>query len=322
MRLPVFDLHCDTALAISERGRENRDQLRRNACHIDLERARELGGYAQCFALFTTPIFDEWFQKPVTEVFEHMLTNLESELERNSDLIRKAGSAAVVEANYAAGKMSAILTLEGTAGIGYDPARLEALYARGVRISTLGWNEKNPLTGSNVTGGGLTDLGREFVRECQRLGILVDVSHISDEAFWDIMKITEAPIVASHSNLRSLCGHSRNLTQDMYKAICETGGTAGINLCPPFLAEENASVDAACDHIFRFLELDPDGTHLSLGGDLDGIDSLPAGFAGVQSYNDMADRLLERGLDEKTIRNLYWHNALGVMDRAVRNNQK
>ena len=321
MRLPVFDLHCDTALALSERT-DVYTSLRKNERHVDLTRAGELGGYAQCFAMFTTPDFDKWFGKPVTEVFDAMLSNLEKELELNSDIIAKAGSADEVEKNYAAGKMSAILTLEGPAGINFDAGRLEELYHRGFRISTLGWNEKNILTGSHVTGGGLTDAGRAYVKECQRLGILVDVSHISDEAFWDIMKITEAPIVASHSNLRSVCDHSRNLTDDMYRAICETGGTAGINLCAPFIKAEGADFDATCDHILRMLELDTSGEHISLGGDLDGCDELPAGFVGIQSYNALADRLLERGAGEQTIRNIYWNNTMGVMDRAVRNHQK
>ena len=321
MRLPVFDLHCDTALALSERA-DVYTALRCNHRHIDLTRAAELGGYCQCFAMFTTPDFDQWFSKPVTEVFDTMLSNLEKELELNSDIIAPAGSTSEIEANRAAGKMSAILTLEGPAGINFDAGRLQELYSRGFRISTLGWNEKNILTGSHKTGGGLTDAGREYVRECQRLGILVDVSHISDEAFWDILDITEAPIVASHSNLRSVCGHSRNLTEDMYKAIVQTGGTAGINLCAPFIKPEGADFDATCDHIFRMLELDPTGEHVSLGGDLDGCDELPAGFVGIQSYNALADRLLERGLDEKTIRNIYWNNTMGVMDRAVRNHQK
>ncbi len=321
MRLPVFDLHCDTALALSERA-QGYKSLRSNDRHIDLTRAGELGGYAQCFAMYTTPDFDKWFGKPVTEVFDNMLSNLEHEIERNSDLIAKAGSTAEIEANFAAGKMSAILTLEGPAGIGFDAGRLEELYNRGFRISTLGWNEKNILVGSHVTGGGLTDAGKEYVRECQRLGILVDVSHISDEGFWDIMEITEAPVVASHSNLRSVCGHSRNLTDDMYRAIVQTGGTAGINLCAPFIKESGADFDATCDHIFRMLELDPSGEHVSLGGDLDGCDELPAGFVGIQSYNALADRLLERGLKEKDIRKIYWSNTMGVMDRAVRNHQK
>ena len=321
MRLPVFDLHCDTALALSERA-EVYTSLRSNHRHVDLTRAGELGGYAQCFAMFTTPDFDQWYGKSAVEIFDAMLDNLEKELALNSDIIAKAGSSAKIEANRAAGKMSAVLTLEGPAGINFDAGRLEELYKRGFRISTLGWNEKNILTGSHVTGGGLTDAGREYVRECQRLGILVDVSHISDEAFWDIMDITEAPIVASHSNLRSVCAHSRNLTEDMYKAIVQTGGTAGINLCAPFIKTEGADFDATCDHIMRMLEIDPTGRHVSLGGDLDGCDELPDGFVGIQSYNALADRLLERGLDEQTIRNIYWHNTMGVMDRAVRNHQK
>ena len=321
MRLPVFDLHCDTALALSERA-EVYTSLRSNHRHIDLTRAGELGGYCQCFAMFTTPDFDKWYGKSAVEIFDAMLDNLEKELALNSDIIARAGSTAEIEANRAAGKMSAVLTLEGPAGIRFDAGRLEELYKRGFRISTLGWNEKNILTGSHVTGGGLTDAGREYVRECQRLGILVDVSHISDEAFWDIMDITEAPIVASHSNLRSVCEHSRNLTEDMYKAIVQTGGTAGINLCAPFIKAEGADFDATCDHILRMLEIDPSGEHVSLGGDLDGCDELPAGFVGIQSYNALADRLLERGLDEQTIRNIYWHNTMGVMDRAVRNHQK
>ena len=321
MKLPVFDLHCDTALALSERA-EVYTSLRSNHRHVDLTRAGELGGYAQCFAMFTTPDFNQWFSKPVTEVFDTMLDNLEKEIRLNSDIIAKAGSAAEIEENRKNGKMSAILTLEGPAGINFDAGRLQELYDRGFRISTLSWNEKNILTGSIVTGGGLTDAGREYVRECQRLGILVDVSHVSDEAFWDIMEITEAPVIASHSNLRSICGHKRNLTEDMYRAIVQTGGTAGINLFVPFGSEGGADLDSVCDHIFRMLELDPGAEHISLGGDLDGCDELPAGFVGVQSYNVLADRLLERGLDEKTIRKIYWSNTMGVMDRAVRNNQK
>ena len=322
MKLPVFDLHCDTALELMDKDLRSKASLRSNSGHIDLERAKELGGYAQCFAMFTFPKFDEWFGRPVTEVFEGMVSNLLVELERNRDLIALAGSTADIRANTASGKMSAILTLEGPAGIGYDPARVEELYSRGFRISTLGWNEQNSLVGSHRTGGGLTDRGAEYVRECQRLGILVDVSHISDEGFWDILKITQAPVIASHSNARSVWGASRNLTDDMFRAICETGGTAGINLYTDFLGEGKVDLDTVCDHIFHFLELDPSGSHISLGGDLDGCERLPEGFTGVNCYNALARRLLERGLDETTVRNIYWHNTMGVMDRAVRVNQK
>ena len=119
MKLPVFVLLCDTALALSERA-EGYTSLRSNHRHVDLTRAGELGGYAQCFAMFTTPDFDQWFSKPVTEVFDTMLDNLEKEIRLNSDIIAKAGSTAEIEENRKNGKMSAILTLEGPAGINFD----------------------------------------------------------------------------------------------------------------------------------------------------------------------------------------------------------
>jgi membrane dipeptidase len=239
----------------------------------------------------------------------------------NSDLIRQAFTVEDIRENQRDGYMSAILTLEGTAGICYDASRLEALYKTGFRVVSLGWNEQNPLTGSHVTGGGLTDRGREFVREAQRLGYLVDVSHISDEGFRDIMKITEGPIIATHSNSRAVWGESRNLTDDMFRAIVETNGVAGFNMCAEFIGE-NPNLDTACDHILHFLDLDPTGRHIALGGDLDGIDHMPQGFAGVQSFPAFAQRLMDRGVEEETVYNIFWNNALGVMERAVCNHQK
>jgi len=209
------------------------------------------------------------------------------------------------------------LTIEGPAGFGFDPALLEDLYKIGFRITTLGWNESNVLCGSHKTGGGLTEQGREYVFEAQRLGMLVDVSHISDEAFWDIMDITRGPVIASHSNSRSVCNVSRNLTDEMFKAICQTGGVAGLNLYTKFLGE-NATVDTVCDHAIHWLELGGE-KNISLGGDLDGCDTLPAGFSGVQDYPKLAERLLARGISEETVMDIFWNNAMGVLKNAVCN---
>ena len=318
MKFPVFDLHCDTALALIDHGETKNRVLRINDCHIDLERAGKLPGYCQCFACFTTPFMQEWMKVSPEIVFQKEIEVLKNELANNSDVISQAFTAGDVENNLAKGMMSAILTIEGPAGFGFDPARLEELYAMGFRITSLGWNEQNVLAGSNVTGGGLTDLGREFVKEAQRLGMIVDVSHISDEAFWDMMKITAGPIVATHSNSRSIWNNSRNLTDDMFRAICETGGVAGYNACDEFTGE-NPTVDTICDHIFHFLELDPTGKHVALGGDLDGVSKMPEGFEGVQSWPVLADCLLARGLEEQTVMDIFWNNGLGVMELAVRN---
>ena len=315
MNFPVFDLHCDTALALLGESMNEAGELRKNELHIDLERASKLGGYAQCFACFTTPSMQEWAKTSPVVVFERELATIQREVDKNKDLIAIAYSAEEIEENRENGKMSAILTLEGTAGIGYDPELLTDLQAIGFRIASLGWNEKNALTGSHVTGGGLTDQGREFVKEAQRLGILVDVSHISDEGFWDIMKVTQAPIVATHSNSRAVWNNSRNLTDDMFRAIVETGGVAGYNGCADFTGE-NPTLDTICDHIFHFMELDPTGKHIALGGDLDGVSKMPAGFEGVQSWPALAQRLLDRGMSEETVMDIYWNNVLGVMKRC------
>lgn len=321
MRFPVFDLHCDTALALLGEDVNQAGSLASNKGHIDLNRAEKLAGYCQCFACFTTPFMEQWHHITPTLVFEREIATIQREIDKNKNRISIAYSPEDVIANLEKGKMSAILTIEGPAGFGFDPELLESMFLAGFRISTLGWNESNPLTGSNQTGGGLTDLGKAYVRQAQSLGILVDVSHISDEGFWDIMKITQAPVIASHSNSRALCNHSRNLTDDMFCAIRDSGGVVGINQFADFLGQK-PTLDTVCDHIFHFLELDPEGRHVALGGDLDGCEVLAEGFEGVQSYDALADRLIARGLDAATVQNIYWNNALGVMATALRNNKR
>lgn len=310
MNVPVFDLHCDTADVLTGLN-STAAELRANNAHIDLERASKLPGFAQCFACFTStfPKYD-----PVV-VFEKKLAAIIREVEKNPDLIRIAYNALDIEQNMQQGIMSAILTIEGPAGFGFDPELLTDLYNVGFRITSLGWNEKNVLTGSNVTGGGLTDLGKTYVREAQRLGMLVDVSHISDEGFWDIMDITQAPVIATHSNSRSVCDVTRNLTDDMFQAICKTGGVAGINMYTAFIGEK-PTLDTLCDHVLHFLELDPSGKHIALGGDLDGCDTLCDEISGIQDYPLFADRLISRGLSETMVRDIFWNNAMEVFKKC------
>ena len=314
MNFPVFDLHCDTALALLGEDLCRAGSLLKNDGHIDLERSKKLPGYAQCFACFTTPLEQLPEDTTIEQLFEREMVTVLREVERNPELISLAYSAKEVKDNLEEGKMSAILTIEGPAGFGFDPALLEDLYKIGFRITTLGWNEKNVLCGSHITGGGLTDLGREYVLEAQRLGMVIDVSHLSDEGFWDIMEITNAPVIASHSNSRSVWNVSRNLTDEMFRAICQTGGVAGLNMYADFLGEK-PTLDTACDHIIHWMELDGQ-KHIALGGDLDGCDVLPANFAGVQDYPKLAEKLLERGLSHREVYDIFWNNGLGVIEKC------
>ncbi len=315
MNISVFDLHCDTASGLAF----GRKPLRENDLHIDLTRASVLENYVQCFACFTTTEERILRGRKPQDDFQRQLDTIILEMERNPDKIRQAFSPEDILENQKNGLMSGVLTIEGPAGFGFQTELLETLHKIGFRITSLGWNEKNCLIGSHKTGGGLTDMGAEYVKEAQRLGMLIDVSHCSDEGFWDIMKVTNGPVIATHSNSRAVCDHSRNLTDDMFRAICETGGVAGFNQCLPFVGKD-ADLDTICDHIFHFMELDPSGKHIALGGDLDGCDAMPKGFDGIQSYPAMAQRLLERGLGEETLRDIFWNNAMGVFLSAVRHN--
>ena len=313
MNIPVFDLHCDTAFEMLGRNGAADQSLRSNDLHIDLNRAAALPGYAQCFACFSTNPKDLNSSDPQV-MFRREAEKIKREIAANQNKISLVTSAEQIEANRQNGIISAILTAEGSAGIGFDPEKLSMLKQEGFFMISLCWNEQNPLTGSHITGGGLTEQGRAFVRQAQALGMVIDVSHISDEGFWDIMDVTTAPVVATHSNSRSVCNHSRNLTDEMFLAICRTGGVAGINLYTPFLGSD--SLDAVCDHVFHYLSLDPTGKHIALGGDLDGCDSIPVGIQGIQDYPKLAQRLFDRGLPEQVIHDIFWNNAWGVITKC------
>lgn len=315
MKIPVFDLHCDTAYRLLEKGLYSKYSLQSNPFHIDLCRASAFPAYVQCFACFTSDQ-DLLSRKLTPEIaFQLQKKILFDQIKSNNYLISFAHSADDIRANREAGKMSAILSIEGPAGFAYDPGKLEQLRADGFCITTLGWNDANCLVGSHCCGGGLTKQGREYVLRAQKLGMIIDVSHISDAGFWDVMDITGTSIVATHSNSRNVFAHSRNVTDDMFNAICRTGGVVGINLFTQFLGD-NATLDTVCDHILHLLDLDPEGKHIALGGDLDGCKSLPEGFDGIESYPLLAECLLTRGLSYEMIMDIFWNNAMEVFARC------
>ena len=207
-------------------------------------------------------------------------------------------------------KQGVFLSLEGPEAVNCDPDRLDELKDLGFLMTTLTWNYPNALAGPHGTDLGLTDQGKAYVRRAQELGILIDVSHLSEKAFWELCDITMAPIVASHSNSRAVCNHSRNLTDKQFQVICNFGGLVGLNLYAPFLNESGrADFSDVKRHLDHFLELGGQH-HIALGGDLDGCDSLPTGFRGVENYNDLGRWLMQQGMEELTVNNVFNNNAV------------
>ena len=303
MKFPAFDLHCDTALGLYHKKKE----LWSNEGHISLEHAQELAGYAQFFAFFCS-----FAKEDAPKMFDEAYANFLRELELNREKAVLCSTKAEADAALASGRCAAFVSIEGAEALACDPGRLELAKERKIRMVGLTWNFENALGGSCKTGNGLTGQGKEFVRRAQQLQILVDVSHFSERGFWDICDITQGPVIASHSNSAAVWPHERNLTDEQFRAICQTGGLAGINLYADFLGE-NVTFETVYQHIDHFLQLGGE-KHIALGGDLDGCERLPEGFAHVGNYNQLADYLLQRGLPEQTIADIYYNNVAKVVD--------
>ena len=221
------------------------------------------------------------------------------------------------KAAFAAGKGAAFLSVEGAELLGCSLEGLDWAFQAGVRAVNLTWNYANALSGSCMEEPerGLSPQGRAFCRRMGELGMLVDVSHLSDAGFWDVAETVEGPFLATHSTARALCPHPRNLTDEMFRELARRGGVAGINLFRDFLGE-GAGVEAVADHIEHFLDLGGAGS-VALGGDLDGCgDRLPGGIAGVQDLEIIAEELLRRNYPEELLHAICFDNLMRVVNQV------
>ncbi len=301
--MKLFDGHCDTAFELWQRG----EPLSRNSCHIDLQKTQKFENYAQIFAFCSYAGCEGVFEKPEDTLTLPMAV-LRRELEKNSDSILPAKDAGGIRDAWAAGKAAALFSIEGPECIGCDPARLADLRAQGFVTTTLTWNADNALAGWHQSGRGLTAQGRDYVRAAEDCGIRIDVSHLSERAFWALCEFADAPILASHSNCRALCDHSRNLTDDQLRAVAQLGGTVGLNLYVPFLgkAADRFTMLSHLEHLLTVCGED----HVALGGDLDGCDELPEGFSDIGDYLTFYDFLRARGYETTLLDRIFYQNLL------------
>lgn len=280
--------------------------LQHNTCHVDLAKAGSYEAYAQVFAFCSYAGQTDLMSCSQEEYLTIPLRLLREEVEKNRERIAFADDASGIKQINAQGKVAALLSIEGPEVIDCDPERLPALRAQGFRMSTLTWNADNALAGWHGGDKGLTDRGRAYVRAAQKNNIIIDVSHLSMSSFRDILDVTIKPIVASHSDCRAICDHSRNLTDDQLRAIADTGGTVGLNLYQPFLGE-NADFDTMRAHLDHMLTLCGE-SHVALGGDLDGCDLLPKGFHDLRDYAGFYAYLKSCGYSEDLLNCIFYDN--------------
>jgi membrane dipeptidase len=296
----LFDGHCDTAFALWQKN----ETLTKNTCHIDLSRVAAFDGYAQVFA-FCSNVGEGYAQSPqdlLTLPLEHFLRQPITIAKTPQELLSALSEKRAV----------ALLSLEGPEGIDCEPGLLPQLRQTGFVMSTLTWNADNALAGCHFSEDvGLHAKGKDFVRLAQELGILIDVSHLSQRAFWDLCAVTQKPILASHSNCRALCDNSRNLSDDQLRAIAESGGTVGLNLYRPFLGGK-ADFPVLRAHLEHMLLLCGE-KQVALGGDLDGCSALAAGFSDVRGYEDFYRYLQNCGYSEALLDGVFFTNLLRLL---------
>lgn len=233
---PIADLHCDTVMAM-RRGYDIFE--RHDTNHIDIPRLKEGGVNIQVFASACNLIDKDGSSR--AQVIKS-IELLKSEFARQPDLIEICLNKADIQKTIAGGKIAAILAIEGGLALGDDPANLTRFYDMGVRLITIAheaptdWCTNWKDTGKGL--GGLTRLGLEMIREMNRLGIIIDLSHSSDETVADVLDMADAPIIASHSCARVICGHKRNLTDEQIKAIAANQGLIGVTFVSNFVSEE------------------------------------------------------------------------------------
>jgi membrane dipeptidase len=267
----------------------------------------EYNGYIQVFASFVD-------QKNISvSPMNHCLTllrKLHDEIKQNKDKITLIQSAKDLETVSKEKKMGAILSLEGGEALDGNLSAIWMYHQLGVRLITLTWNWANELADGILEsrGGGLTQFGKEAVAMMEQLGILIDVSHLSEQGFWDVAESTKKPFVASHSCVKALCAHPRNLTDAQISCLIQRRGGIGINFYPVFLSEDGTcGIEEILRHMEYILEMGGDDV-LGIGSDFDGVSFLPEGMQGVQDIKGLILGMEAKGWDKKLQEKLLFSN--------------
>ena len=282
--MKLFDFHCDTATELFYKG----ETLAENTCHVNLQDAlATFEDYTQVMAFWSDNSLDG---DENYRIFHKAYQNLMPMLGKEE-------------------RFHHVLAVEGGRLLNHDLSRLDVLRTCGVRILTLVWGGSCCIGGAHDTDEGLTDFGRRAVARCFDLGIVPDLSHASDKMFYETAAMARErgkPIIVSHSCSRTVCEHSRNLTDEMAKITADLGGVIGVNLVIPHLGGD--TVEQVCRHITHLASVAGED-HVCLGCDLDGTAHLPKGIANVGDLIKIADGLRKNSHSEAFLEKVFYSNA-------------
>ena len=312
----ICDCHCDTLTKDYDQG----ESLYSNNYHLDIKRIIENGGGLQFLAICLPSEYryqgGTKFALQMIDRYNWEIKNLQ---EKKIDFLKVEAKKDLESLDKH--QVALLLSIEDGGAIEDSLEVLRIFHQLGVRCMSLTWNYRNQLAdgvNDSSTGGGLTQLGRDVVKEMNRLGMLVDVSHLSPQGFWDVINLTEKPIMATHSNAQTVCRVPRNLTDEQIKAIAENNGVIGINFYSKFLEnqEEIANIQSIYKHIDHMVNLVGD-EHIALGTDFDGVRNLAQGVSGVQSMPKILEYLRQEGYREATIEKIAYKNVVRILQEVL-----
>jgi len=318
-KILIADGHCDTIHLFCKPKGEYSFHVENNTGHIDLPRLRRGGVNLQCFAVCCVePRYTPCGALRRTLVlFEHFAR----EMGNNSNNVAVVKNLDELERTLNGGKLAALLTVEGGEALEGELEVLHCLYHLGMRGMGLTWNHRNELAdgvGVGSAAGGLTAFGREVVSEMNKLGIMVDASHLSPRSFYDVLEHSSSPVVVTHANAAGVCNHRRNLDDSQLRALRDQGGTIGICFYPPFTTSApGVNLDHLLDHFCYIAERFGTGM-LALGSDFDGIQETIPGLEDVSHLPALTAGLIKRGFNMEEIRMILGGNFLQVLGKILK----
>lgn len=305
------DAHCDTLTKIMESG----SNLYRNKCHVDLKRIKSIGSFVQFFAAFIDPIYSPAYAlKRAIQIIDKFY----QQIDLYKEFVKPCYDYNDITDSLKDGKIGAVLTIEGGEALQGEISTLRMFFKLGVRSICLTWNNRNEIAdgvSDSITGGGLTPFGREVITEMNRLGMLIDLSHISEKGFWNVMELTASPVIVSHSNAKKICDHIRNLTDAQIEAVKLNGGVIGINFYPYFLSgTDKATLKDILMHIEHISGLI--GTdYIGVGADFDGIECTPSDVRGVEDITKVFNELLKLNYTQQDVEKIAGLNFLRLLKK-------
>ncbi len=304
----VVDAHVDTVLKLVEGGASLSGGVPDG--HVDRERARAGGVDVLFFAHYVSGQY-----KPALALVRCVQLLDAALAQVDGEQIVLVSDAAGAREAARHGQLGLYLTIEGGEVLHERLEVLRVLHRLGIRSLGLTWNERNQLAegiGDMDSGGGLSATGRAVVSELERLGVILDVAHLSPAGFWDAVRRAQRPVIASHANAAQLWPHPRNLADEQVRALAATGGVVGVTFAPAFLSERGATLSHVLDHIEHLAALvGPE--HVAVGSDFDGIGSTPLGLEDVGAMPRLTAGMLGRGFPSTSIRAILGENLLRIM---------